>query len=90
MKEKKARSAEDNIKELERRWLRTSRPKQKAFSALNTIALVLLLAALCVAIVLNRRRLGALWQQVTGKAPPLWVQPEPPEREGPEIEGRDF
>jgi hypothetical protein len=52
--------------------------------------LLFVLAVLCVAVYLSRARIGAFWQQVTGKAPPLWVMPEKPEHEGPEIEGRDF
>jgi hypothetical protein len=48
------------------------------------------LAVLLAAAYLNRARIGALWQQMTGKAPRVWVMPEKPEREGPEIEGRDF
>jgi hypothetical protein len=49
---------------------------------------VLVLAVLFAAAYLGRARIGALWRQVTGKAPPVWVMPEKPEREGPEVEGR--
>jgi len=90
MKKKQPETREEFYSELERRWQATARPKPKTFASINTIILVVVLAALCVAAYLNRRRIGALWQQVTGKAPPLWVQPDKPEREGPEIEGRDF
>ena len=64
--------------------------KPKTSSATSTLILLVVLVVLCVAAYLNRARIGALWQQVTGKAPPLWVMPEKPEHEGPEIEGRDF
>ena len=74
----------------ERRWQAIIQSKPKTHPATNTLVLILVFAALCVAVYLSRARLGALWQQVTGKAPPLQVMPEKPEREGPEIEGRDF
>ena len=67
-----------------------AQPKPKTSAAFNTVLLVVVLAALCVAAYLSRARIGALWQHVTGKAPPVWVMPEKPEHEGPEIEGRDF
>ncbi len=90
MKEKRPRAKEEVYSEIERRWQVAARPKPKTHPAINTFLLVLIFAALCAAVYLNRGRIGALWQQVTGKAPPLWVMPEKPEREGPEIEGRDF
>ena len=73
-----------------RRWVVAAEPKPRTSRSVNTIFLVVVLAALSVAVYLNRARIGAFWQQVTGKAPPLWVMPEKPEHEGPEIEGRDF
>lgn len=76
--------------DVDRQWQVMAQSKPKTHPAVSTLLLVLIFAALCVAAYLNRRRIGALWQQVTGKAPPLWVMPEKPEREGPEIEGRDF
>ena len=89
MKEKRSRTkAADG--DTERLWQATIQSKPKTHPATNTLVLILVFAALCVAVYLNRARIGALWQQVTGKAPPLWVMPEKPEREGPEIEGRDF
>ena len=90
MRRKQPETREEFYSELERRWQVTARPKPKTFAPISTIILVVVLAALCVAAYLNRARIGALWQQVTGRAPPLWVMPEKPEREGPEIEGRDF
>jgi hypothetical protein len=41
------------------------------------------LAALFYAAHLYRARIGVLWQQVTGKAPPAWLAPTKPERESP-------
>ena len=90
MKKKRFKTQEEFHSEIERRWLETARPESKASASINTIILVVVLAALLVAAYLNRARIGTLWQQVTGKAPPLWLMPEKPEREGPEIEGRDF
>ncbi len=91
MKQPPAPPTDEDIRyQLERERLEASRPKPKSFRAFNMVVMLLLFVAVIVAAILNRHRLGALWQQVTGKAPPLWVQPEAPEREGPEIEGRDF
>lgn len=89
MKEKRSRMKEADS-DIERRWQVMAQPKPRTSPVISTLLLVLIFAALCAALYLNRARLGALWQQVTGKAPPLWVMPEKPEREGPEIEGRDF
>jgi fatty acid desaturase len=89
MTEKRPRTEEADS-DIERRWVVMAQPKPKTSPAINTLILILIFAALCAAVYLNRARLGALWQQVTGRAPPLQVMPEKPEREGPEIEGRDF
>jgi hypothetical protein len=83
-----ARGEVDN--DVGRRWVVAAEPKPRTSRAVSTILLLFVLAALCVAAYLSRARIGAFWQQVTGKAPPLWVMPEKPEHEGPEIEGRDF
>jgi hypothetical protein len=90
MKRKRFRNPEEFYSEVERRWVKTARPPSKTVGAINTIIFVIVLAALLVAAYLNRARIGALWQQMTGKAPPLWLMPEKPQHEGPEIEGRDF
>lgn len=90
MKERRTKAREEIESDVGRRWVVEAEPKPKTSRAVNTIFLVVVLAALCVAVYLNRARIGALWQQITGRAPPLWVMPEKPEREGPEIEGRDF
>ena len=90
-KEKRPKTDEQVYSETERRWVVTAPPKKpKSSAGINTLILFVILAALGVSAYLNRARIGALWQQVTGKAPPLWVMPEKPERDGPEIEGRDF
>jgi hypothetical protein len=89
MKEKRSRTKEADG-DIERRWQVMVQSKPKTSPAISTLLLVLIFAALCAAVYLNRVRLGALWRQVTGKAPPSQVMPEKPEREGPEIEGRDF
>ena len=90
MRKKRRRATEEVRSDVDREWQVMARSKPKTHPAINTLLLVLIFTALCVAVYLNRRRVGALWRQVTGKAPPLWVMPEKPEREGPEIEGRDF
>jgi|WetSurMetagenome_2_1015567.scaffolds.fasta_scaffold62265_4 hypothetical protein len=90
MKEKRLKSREEVESDVGRRWVVAAEPKPKTSRAVNTILLVVVLAALCVAAYLNRARIGALWKQITGKAPPVWVMPEKPEHEGPDIEGRDF
>ncbi len=90
MRKKRFKNQEEFYSEAERQWLKTARPESKASAAINTIIFVVVLAALFVAAYLNRARIGTLWQQMTGKAPPTWLMPEKPEREGPEIEGRDF
>jgi fatty acid desaturase len=90
MKEKRTKSREDAESDAGRRWVVEAQPKPKTSPAVNTLILVVILAALCVVAYLSRARIGAFWEQVTGKAPPLRVTPEKPERDGPEIEGRDF
>jgi hypothetical protein len=90
MNEKRPKAREDADSDDGRRWVVEAQPKPRTSRAVNTILLVVVLAALCVAAYLGRARIGAFWEQVTGKAPPLWVMPEKPEHEGPEIEGRDF
>ena len=90
MKEKRPRTDKEVYSDVERQWVAAARSKPKTSPATSTLILVIVLAALCVAAYLSRARIGALWQQITGKAPPLQVMPEKPEREGPEIEGRDF
>jgi hypothetical protein len=90
MKEKRPRTNKEVYGDVERQWVAAARSKPRTSPATSTFILVIVLAALCVAAYLNRARIGAFWQQVTGKAPPLQVTPEKPEREGPEIEGRDF
>jgi len=79
MKRKQPKTRGEFYSELERRWLKTARPGSKASAAINTIIFVIVLAAVCVAAYLNRARIGALWQQMTGKAQPLQVMPEKPE-----------
>ena len=90
MKERRIKAREDVDSDVERRWVVAAQPKPKTSPAINTLILVVILVALCLAAYLNRARIGAFWEHVTGKAPPVWVMPEKPEREGPEIEGRDF
>jgi hypothetical protein len=90
MKERRTQAREEVDSDVGRRWVVEAEPKPKTSPVINTVLLVVVLAALCVAAYLNRARIGAFWQQITGKAPPLQVMPEKPEREGPEIEGRDF
>ncbi len=90
MRDKRPGTMQGVRSDAEREWQVMAQSKPKTHPAVNTLLLVLIFAVLCVAVYLNRRRVGELWRQVTGKAPPLWVMPEKPEREGPEIEGRDF
>jgi fatty acid desaturase len=90
MKKRRPKNEEEVYSDVERQWVAAAQSKPKTSPATSTLILVIVLAVLCVAAYLNRARIGAFWQQVTGKAPPLWVMPEKPEREGPEIEGRDF
>jgi len=90
MKEKRPRTDKEVYSDVERQWQAAAQSKPKTSPAVNTLILVVVLAAICVAAYLNRTRIAAFWQQITGKAPPLQVMPEKPEREGPEIEGRDF
>ena len=90
MKKRRPEAGQEVYSDVERRWQVAARPKPKTSASGNTLILVVVLAVLFAAAYLNRARIGALWQQVTGKAPPLWLMPEKPEREGPEIEGRDF
>ena len=90
MKVKRPKSREEIDSDVGRRWVVAAETKPKTSPAVNTLILLFALAALCVVAYLSRARIGAFWQQVTGKAPPLWVMPEKPEPEGPEIEGRDF
>jgi hypothetical protein len=78
MKKKRFETQEEFHRQIERRWLETARPPSRTSGAINTIIFVIVLAALLVAAYLNRARIGALWQQVTGKAPPLWHMPEKP------------
>ena len=90
MRKKHFNTQEEFNSEVERQWLETARPPSRTSGAINTIIFVVVLVVLLVVAHRNRARIGALWQQVTGKAPPLWVMPEKPKHEGPEIEGRDF
>jgi len=90
MKETRTKAREEVDSDVGRRWVVAAQPKPKTSPVINTLILVFALAALCVAAYLNRARIGAFWEHVTGKAPPVWVMPEKPEHEGPEIEGRDF
>ncbi|MCX6843539.1 MAG: hypothetical protein NTX53_14795 [candidate division WOR-3 bacterium] len=76
MKKKRFKTQEEFHSEIERQWLKTARPESKVSGAINTIILVVVLAALLVTAYLNRARIGTLWQQMTGKAPPLWLMPE--------------
>ena len=89
-KEKRPKIEEPVYSDVERRWQVAARPKPKTSPGISTFILVIGLAAVCVGVYLSRARIVAVWQQVTGKAPPLEVMPEKPEHEGPEIEGRDF
>ncbi len=88
--DQKPRLSEAEYQKLERDWRAKVGTERRRFSSANTIILILVLFALFLVAWLNRVRIGAFWQQVTGKAPPLFMMPEKPEREGPEIEGRDF
>jgi hypothetical protein len=90
MKVKRTKSREEAESDVGRRWVVEAEPKPKTSPVINTALLVAVLAVLCLVVYLNRARIGAFWEQVTGKAPPVWVMPEKPEHEGPEIEGRDF
>ena len=90
MNERRPKAREEIDSDVERRWVVAAEPKPKTSPVINTVLLVVVLAALCVVAYLSRARIGAFWEHVTGKAPPVWVMPEKPEREGPEIEGRDF
>jgi len=90
MKQRQPGTDRETYSDVERRWLADARSKPKMSSGGTTLFLVIVLVALVAAAYLFRARIGALWQQVTGKAPPLWVMPEKPEHEGPDIEGRDF
>jgi hypothetical protein len=90
MKKRRPEAGQEVYSDVERRWQVAARPKPKTSASGNTLILVVVLAVLLAAAYLNRARIGALWQQMTGKAPRVWVMPEKPEREGPEIEGRDF
>jgi len=74
MRRKRPATREEFNSELERRWLATARPP-KTNAVINTILFVVVLAALFVAAYLNRVRIGALWQQMTGKAPSRQVTP---------------
>jgi len=90
MKERRPRNEKEVYSDVERQWRAAAGSKPRTSSATSALILVVVFVVLCVAAYLNRARIGALWQQVTGKAPPLWIMPEKPQREGPEIEGRDF
>jgi len=80
MKRRQPRTRGEFYSELERRWLVTAQPGSKASAAINTIIFVIVLAAVCVAAYLNRARIGALWQQMTGKHTSPQVMSEKPER----------
>jgi hypothetical protein len=71
MKRKRFRDPEEFYSEIERRWLKTARPPSRTVGAINAIVFVVVLAALLVAGYLNRARIGALWQQMTGRTSPL-------------------
>lgn len=75
MKRKRFRTQEEFYGEIERRWLKTARPPSRTVGAVNTIIFVIVLAALLVAAYLNRARIGALWQQMTGRTPPAAARP---------------
>ena len=61
MKQKRSRTrAADG--DTERPWQATIQSKPKTHPATNTLVLILVFAALCVAVYLNRARIGALWQ----------------------------
>ena len=90
MKERRPKTKEEVDNDVDRQCVAAVQTKPKTAPRVNTLILVAVLAVLCVAAYLNRARIGALWQQVTGKAPPLWVMPQKPKHEGPDIEGRDF
>jgi len=83
MKKKRFKAPEQFYSEVERRWMETARPPSRTSGVINTIIFVVVLAALFYAAYLNRARIGVLWQHVTGKAPPAWLAPTKPEREGP-------
>ena len=80
MKRRQSRTREEFNSELERRWLATAQPGSKVSAAINTVIFAIVLAAVCVAAYLNRARIGALWQQMTGKHASPQVMPEKPER----------
>ncbi|MCX6843693.1 MAG: hypothetical protein NTX53_15605 [candidate division WOR-3 bacterium] len=83
MKKKRFKTQEEFHSEVERQWLETTRPPSRTSGVINTIIFVVVLAALFYAAYLNRTRIGVLWQHVTGEAPPAWLVPTKPEREGP-------
>ena len=78
MKKKRFKTQEAFHSEVERRWLKTVRPPSRTSGVINTIIFVIVLAALFAAAYLNRARIGTLWQQMTGKRPPVWLMPEKP------------
>lgn len=87
MRNKRLEAQEEFRNQAERRWLETARPPSRSSDAINTIIFVIVLAVLLYAAYLYRARIGALWQRVTGKSPPVWHIPEKP-RHG-EIRGDD-
>ena len=90
MRKKRFKNQEEFQRELERRWLKEARPPSRTSGVINTVIFLMVLAGLLIAAYVSRVRIGVFWQHVTGKAPPLWLMPEKPQHEGPEIEGRDF
>ena len=78
MKKKRFKTQEEFHSEVERQWLETARPPSRTSGVINTIIFVVVLAALFYAAYLYRARIGVLWQQKTGKAPPTWLMPEKP------------
>jgi hypothetical protein len=78
MRKKRLKTREEFNSEVERRWQETVRPPSRTSGVINTIIFVIVLAVLIVAAYRNRARIGALWQHMTGKPPPVWHLPEKP------------
>lgn len=75
MRKKRFKTQEEFQSEVERRWLGKVRPPSRIGGVINTLIFVAVLAVLVVAAYRNRARIGALWQQMTGKTPPLQLTP---------------
>ena len=78
MRKNRFKSQEEFHSEVERQWLEAARPPSRTSGAINTIIFVVVLVVLLVVAHRNHARIGALWHQVTGKTPPVWLMPEKP------------